>query len=430
MFSTKRQSIMITILVLLATLPLFPAVAQETSEGGQSDLTAEDRDVFAPFISRLRVAVRDPQVRLTWRDAEDLDGGAYRVYRHTREITADTFGNATLVAEVAAGTETYLDTPLEEGQYFYAVIATDGADTIYPIFVPFRNKTIRAVTVAQLETEEDLAAAVYNIDAIVQDNAVVVRFEPSRGGRDLVVYRSTTPLRAESDIHTATLIDEFESTTRRFADYPVPGVDYYYAVVDKALVERGSLELKPGDNTLADSVRIGLASIQPVNIQFPQATKRRAPLPILQIARDIRTGERLALNPVPRRSDAPLKGETETAVRYLLSRAPEPTRFSPEPVILPEERARRAEGAERTLNQIVATDFSDGHYARAADLLRNLLTLPLSEPLERRVRFYLGQSLYFDGRMEPAFVEFLLASKGDLYTRAKPWMDGILLPRR
>lgn len=388
----------------------------------------EDRDVFAPFVSRLRVAVRDPQVRLTWRDAEDLTGGTYRVYRHSQEITQDSIEDATLVAEVEPGIETYLDTPLEEGSYFYAVLAAEG-ERVYPIFVPFRNITIRSVTVAQLETEEDRAASVYGIEAQVQENTVIVRFETSRGGRDLVVYRSSAPIQSPTDIQAATIIDEFESTTRRFADYPVPGVGYYYGVFDKALIERGSLTIAPGDNTLAEPVEISLGTAQRPRVQFPQATKRRAPLPILQLARGIQTGDRLARNSVPESTGRILSPRTEESIRTLLERAPEPQVFTPHPVILPTERTQEGEGVQRTLSQVIATEFTDGNYDKTATLLRNLLLMPINPALERRIRFYLGQSLYFDGRREPAFVEFLLAAEGDLYLEVQPWLDGILLPR-
>ncbi len=386
------------------------------------------RDVFAPFVSRLRVAVRDPQIRLTWRDAEDLDGGSYRVYRHTAEITRDTFAAAKLVAEVPPGTETWLDTPEEGGNYFYAVIAVDKTDTVFPIFVPFRNKTIRSVTIAQVKTEEDLAAKVSDIAAMVQDHAVVVRFETSRGGRDLVVYRTTTPFRTVDDIQAATLLDEFESTTRRFVDYPVPGVDYYYGVFDKSLIERGSVSITPGENTLTTAVRIGLDAAPDITLQFPRSPKRRAPLPMLHLVRDIRTGERLARNPTPERSEVRMSQSAESAVAYFLARAPEPVPFRPEPVVLPEERSGDGEGVARTLSEVVRTDFAQERYAVATDHLRRILTLPLSDTLERRTRFYLGQALYFDGRHEPAFMEFLLASEGELYSQTKPWLNGILLP--
>jgi hypothetical protein len=315
------------------------------SDGDALDFVEEDRDVFAPFVSRLRVAVRDPQVRLTWRDAEDLEGGSYRVFRHVEEITQDTIDDATLVAEVDPGTETYLDTPLEEGTYFYAVLAAESTGRVYPIFVPFRNKTIRAVTVSRLETEEDLAASIYDIEAQVQDNAIVVRFEASRSGRELVVYRSTTPFRTAGDIAGATLIDEFESINRRFADYPVPGVRYYYGVFDKALIERGSVEIDPGENTLATPVSIAMSGSSEIQIQIPRATKRAAPLPILQLARGIQSGDRLARNTVPERSGRILGPDTEGAIRYLLSLSPEPQVFRPEPVILPEEREVTGDGA-------------------------------------------------------------------------------------
>jgi len=399
------------------------------SAGDALDFVEEDRDVFAPFVSRLRVAVRDPQVRLTWRDAEDLEGGSYRVFRHIEEITQETIDQATLVARVDPGTETYLDTPLEEGTYFYAVLAAGSEGRVYPIFVPFRNKTIRAVTVSRLETEEDLAASIYDIEAQVQDNAIVVRFEASRTGRDLVVYRSTTPFESVSDITGATLIDEFESINRRFADYPVPGVQYYYGVFDKALIERGSVEIDPGENTLAAPVSITMSGASDIEIQIPRATKRAAPLPILQLARGIQSGDRLARNTVPERSGRILGPDTEGAIRYLLALSPEPQVFRPNPVILPEEREVTGDGAERTLAQVVSTDFAAGNYATTAGLLENLLTLPLSSTMEDRVRFYLGQALYFDGRREPAFVEFLLARDGELYSQVKPWIDGILLPR-
>jgi hypothetical protein len=81
-------------LIFLAVGVLFclgPAVFAQ--DEGTDDL---NRDVFAPFVSRLRVAVRDPQVRITWRDSEDLSDGSYLVYRHTDEINQNTLDAATL----------------------------------------------------------------------------------------------------------------------------------------------------------------------------------------------------------------------------------------------------------------------------------------------------------------------------------------------
>jgi hypothetical protein len=412
-------------LILLALGVLFclgPAVFAQ--DGGTEDL---NRDVFAPFVSRLRVAVRDPQVRITWRDSEDLSDGSYLVYRHTSEINQDSLDEATLVATVEPGVETYLDTPLEEGNYYYAVIAAEADGRIYPIFVPFRNKTLRPVAVTRLESEEDLAASVYDIDAQAQDMTIVVVFTPSRSGRTLAVYRSTDPFPELESIADATLLEEIDSSSRRFVDYPAPGVSYYYGVFDKVLIERGSLEVVEGANALATAVQVNLPNEQGITIQIPPATKRPAPLPILQLTSGLQSGERLATPDIPRSATAGLLPPgAERAVNELLADTPERSVFAPEPVILPEERAGAGEGVQQTLARIVNGEFAGGDYARAVDLMRNLLMLPISTDLEERVRFYLGQALYFDGRREPAFMEFVIAADGDLYGQVKPWMDGIL----
>jgi hypothetical protein len=275
-------------LIFLAVGVLFclgPAVFAQ--DEGTDDL---NRDVFAPFVSRLRVAVRDPQVRITWRDSEDLSDGSYLVYRHTDEINQNTLDAATLVATVEPGVETYLDTPLEEGNYYYAVIAAEADGRTYPIFVPFRNKTLRPVAVTRLESEEDLAASVYDIDARAQDMTVVLVFTPSRSGRTLAVYRSTAPFSELESIGDATLLQEIESSSRRFVDYPAPGVSYYYGVFDTVLIERGSLEVVEGANALASAVQINLPSQQGIAIQIPRATKRPAPLPILQLTSGLQSG--------------------------------------------------------------------------------------------------------------------------------------------
>jgi hypothetical protein len=412
-------------LIFLAVGVLFclgPAVFAQ--DEGTDDL---NRDVFAPFVSRLRVAVRDPQVRITWRDSEDLSDGSYLVYRHTDEINQNTLDAATLVATVEPGVETYLDTPLEEGNYYYAVIAAEADGRTYPIFVPFRNKTLRPVAVTRLESEEDLAASVYDIDARAQDMTVVLVFTPSRSGRTLAVYRSTAPFSELESIGDATLLQEIESSSRRFVDYPAPGVSYYYGVFDTVLIERGSLEVVEGANALPSAVQISLPSQQGIAIQIPRATKRPAPLPILQLISGLQSGERLATPDIPRSATAGLlPPSAERAVRQLLAHTPERPRFAPEPVILPEERAGTGEGVQQTLAGIVNGEFAGGDYARAVDLMRILLMLPIGTELEQRVRFYLGQALYFDGRREPAIMEFVIAADGDLYSSAKPWMDGIL----
>ena len=416
-----KRAIWIVFAVIL-TAGLIPSItAQESAQ------TTERTDVFAPFVSRLRVAVRDPQVRLTWRDAEDLTDGTYNIYRHTTEINQSTFDEATLVATVDSGVETYLDTPLEEGHYFYAILARSSEDELYRIFVPFRNVTIRSVSVSRMETEEDLAASIYDISAQVQDDAIVVRFDPSRAGRNLVAYRSTVPITEETDLTTVTEVNQFDSTTRRFADYPVPGVDYYYAVFDAVMVQNDTYAINPGENVTSTPIRLSISGVEEIRVEIPAADARKTPLPFLQLSSGIRPGTSIVQGlAAGRRNAQAVSLATQEAIDRLLALSPVVEPFQPEPVILPRERADDTEGAARTLSQVVMGDFSNARYVDASRLFRNILLLPLSKEMETRVRFYLAQALYFSDEKEAAFLEFLLVSRNGFYQEAKPWMDGIL----
>jgi hypothetical protein len=122
----------------------------------------------------------------------------------------------------------------------------------------------------------------------------------------------------------------------------------------------------------------------------------------------------------------PITRETERAVVRLLQKAPPPKEYHPEPIILPEERSAPEAGIARTLAQVVIGPFADKEYDRATELLGNILELPLSKEWEQRVRYYYGQALYFTGKPERAFFEFLIAADGPLYTEAREWIDGIL----
>lgn len=417
----RRETCVSVVLVILMASAFWPVL-------GQTVVADDERqEVFAPFASRLRVAVRDPQIRITWRDSEDLEDGSYQILRHTREITTETIRDATVVATVQAGTETWLDSPPEPGSYHYAVLALNAEGTLFPILIPFRNKTIQPVTVTRFETEEDLAVVVQNLAAQSLDTEILLRFDASRPGRPIAVYRSTSAILSLEDIAEATLLEEIDSAMRRFTDYPVPGIDYYYGIFDARLIERGTLEVQPGENTLEAPVRIALQRMPeiPVTVQ-PASPTRRAPLPILQPSAAV-AGIRPSREVIPFGGEAQaVRPPVERAIERLLASAPATPPFEPAPIILPEERTVRGEGAARTLAQIVEDSFIPRNYEETVELLNSLLLLPLSPDFSRRVRFYLAQALFFSGERERAFMEFLVASRGSLYEASRPWIDGIL----
>ena len=415
-------------IAVCAVLAVQAAAAQDATEQTVQQTEVVESEVFAPFVSGLRTAVRDPQVRLVWRDSRDHGDGSYLVLRAQADIVSTNLDDAEVIAEVPAGVETYLDTPLQAGRYFYAVVAIDDDGRPYPILIPFRNKTIRSVRISRLETAEDLAVSVYSLTAVPVGRSVQLRFEASRYDRSLSVYRSTLPFQQSSDFENALLLGSIDNGTRSWIDEPIPGIDYYYAVIDSAMAQRGSAVPIAGQNTLVDPIQISLTGRPAVQVAVRRERLRPAPLPILRVVNSASSANPLASNPIPSAS-GPLQPTTLDAIDELLARAPAGRSFQPEPVVLPQHRSIDGQGAFRSLTQIVAVEFARGDWPLTVKLLRNLLRLPLDETLEREARFYLGQALYFDGRTHPAFLEFLLAGRGELYAESQIWMDGILLPR-
>jgi hypothetical protein len=406
---------LISLLFLLMTLTL---AAQE----GDPETAFEDTDVFAPFVSRIRVAVREPQVRLTWRDAQEVEG-PYRIYRHTSEINDRTFPEAELIATVEGGTETYLDTPPEAGNYYYAVLTESEEGDVYEIFIPFRNKTIQPVVISEEESELDQATRVFNLSATVIGNGIELTYDASRNGREVAIYRSTVPIRGFDSLSIATRITVIESIQRRYVDYPVPGVPYYYGAFDTAEIEAQELNVESGENVLREPVQVRISDARSMVELPPRVSRRSTPLPLLRLESTsvtAGTGE-LARIPQPQPLDPP----TRDALDQILLSAGEEPPPTMEPVILPTERVLDARGTAATLTEIVQDEFAAGNYQAASRLLSNLLSITLEPRLAARARFYFGQSKYFLGEYRNAFLSFLLAQQ-EYHTEARPWMNRIL----
>ena len=418
MTSTHRYR---SILVVCALLATHGVIAQEPTE-------VVGEDVLAPFVSSLRTAVRDVQVRLVWRDSRYHAGGVYRVLRSRSDIVSANLSDAEVIAEVPSGVETYLDTPSQPGRYFYAVVAVRADGRSYPILIPFRNKTIQPVSITQSRTDKEPVVSVYGLTALSVGRSVQLRFKASRDDRGLSVYRSTRPFTLGSDFTDALLVGSIDGGARSWIDEPMPGIDYYYAVVATAMVQLGSATPLVGQNTLAEPVRIALD--RPV-APAPERNIRRlrpAPLPVLRVTTSAGDAGWLARNPGPS-PPSPLQPATRGAVTELLARTPadDSGRPSPlEPVVLPQHRVVDGRGAFRTLTEIVTTEFARGDWAPAVKRLQDLMRTPLDDTLEREARFYLGQALYFGDQIQRAFMEFLLAGNGELYAESRIWIDAIL----
>ncbi|HUX14203.1 MAG TPA: hypothetical protein VMW87_14340 [Spirochaetia bacterium] len=415
--------------VRLSKAGLFLIIAMTTPVAllvGQQASTATDSDtVFAPYVSRLRVAFQDPKVQLTWQDPAAV-AGTLQIYRSVQPITAATFDSAVLVGTADPGSESFMDVPPTPGDYYYAVLARKSGEGLYQVFIPFRNVTLEPVKVTRTATEQQLAASVSGIQVRQLDRSVLLTFDASKPKRTLGVYRSTSPILSSDVLAQSTRIQAVSSEKSSIVDYPVPGINYYYAVVDTGLLTSGDVKLIAGEDATAQPVSLPLGSNTIGIPTQPLPTRRGAPLPYLMLSRDVQSGATLAPSLATPTATHPLTAAAQKAVSELVDSITIPAVAPLKPVVLPEERGAGVKGDEYTLKSIVETPFADRMWDRTAALLTNFLTLPLAKDVAARAQFYLGQAYYFGGSYKQAFLAFLLA-RDQYYTDVEPWMDSVLL---
>ncbi|MFP4373106.1 MAG: hypothetical protein ACLFPO_02145 [Spirochaetaceae bacterium] len=409
--SRRAFSVAVLILALSSIAAVPPAWTQEDG-------------VFAPFPSRLRVAVRDPEVRLTWRDAS-VGVAGYRVYRHTEEITADNIREATLLETVPAGTETYLDRP-EPGRYHYAVVAETEEGSLYRVLIPFRNRTTDPVSITETVEPEETGPEVRGIRASRTEDEVRLDIDAIPPDGPLVLFRSARPLDSMDALARATRVAELAAEDAPAIDFPVPGVGYYYGAFPAESLADGRPRFEPGVTVTAEPVEIPLTTARVTLPPFEGGPRSRNPLPFLRMSHPLEDASPLLpQNPVALQPKLPLDTETEAAVGRILESLPEPDVARPEPVILREDRSAAEKGAAYALSTIATGAFEAGNWEEAEMLLENLLSTSIPATVASRAHFYLAQTYYFTDRPRTAFLEFLLA-QDDYYLETQPWIDRIL----
>ncbi|MDP3178480.1 MAG: hypothetical protein Q8M76_11300 [Spirochaetaceae bacterium] len=250
-------------------------------------------------------------------------------------------------------------------------------------------------------------------------------------GTRLVLYRGTSPLRGASDLLDATLVAAFKDKDSAFADYPVPGVEYWYALVGEEDLKQGRISLVSGRNSTAAAV--GLESkpgaVAAANIVEVSPTSRTPPLPAFLLEGGI--GENGYTLPQDESPPPPrvLSADTAKAVASLLFQVPTASPKKPDLAILTEEFSAPTGGEDYSLSIIVNDKLGMRDWSGAVEQLRNYLSLNRSAAAIARARFYLGQALAFSGSYREAFFEFLLA-RASYPTETKGWIDYILFQMR
>jgi hypothetical protein len=384
-----------TILLIMAfVLPGF--VFSQDSEAG----------VFAPFVSRITAEVKNNLVRLNWVDSRDIRGPVF-VYR-SREPFVEGIPSSR-PAEVAYGVQAYIDEVESPGAWHYYVIASDGEGRKYTVPIPFNN-TLSIV----IEGSETAPGTITGLEAVLEDDGVVVSFRGAGRMDTVILYRSSKPLRDSRDLLEAAIVQS--GIDSPFTDYPVPGIPYYYGAVLEDDLNSGRTVLVPGQNATLNPVEVprGLGRASDGG-----GDMRAMPLPRITVHTAV--PERIASEPpVP----AALSAEAAQAIAGLRSQTAR-TVQDKVPRVFNQDLESPAGGEDGSLRTIVQGPFMKRDWEASREAFVRYLSLPRSGAAEARGRYYLGQSYYFLGRPREALFEFL-SVQGRYPEEASEWIQAAL----
>ena len=398
---------------------IFSIQAQETDQN-------RDNGVFAPFVSQLEGEIRNNFIRLSWKDARDIQGPVY-IYR-----SETPFSNLLVLpipAEVSYGTGSYLDEAENPGVLHYLVIASDEYGRKY--LLPILNTNTLSITVnpenvpgntARLNQNARLAPAqpntplpgIESMDVRIDKERAIISFSGADSKKNLILYRSLSPIRRQEDLLSALIIRQKVSSP--VIDYPLPGLNYYYALIYEEDLSAGIFNLRTGYN-VTEAVHLQSTA---------RASSREMPLPGLNFSTSF--GSSTSPDGLPGFDMENFSFDSE-ATASLQERRNEKT-SKKEIEVFPEDLERSIDAGfagneEYQLRLIVQGYFSLKEWNKAGEEFRRFLDLPRTKDHKSRAHFYLGQVYYFQGKPREALFEFLLAQE-QYPNHCNSWIQAVL----
>jgi hypothetical protein len=386
--------------------------------------TEPEESVFAPFVSRLSVEVKNNLVRLSWIDSPDARGQVY-IFRSAQPFETGRIPGNIRPVETPYGAQSFIDELEGTETFYYFVAASDGLGRRYDVVIPYNNTISVRISgsgmenILPIEEPAPLPAptGVFGLEVKVAGEGVNISYQTAAEGKNTVLYRSVQPLRNTADLLRAVIVQS--GPPAPFTDYPVPGISYYYAVIFEEELVQGNVGLYPGQNATTQAVEISPGAGR-IGLPGPEAPIRSMPLPLISVYNAVPGSDRYS--EIPR--SAPLGPDAAKALGSIPRASP-----SPPPQKKPRAFSRDLEapagGEESQLRFIVQGLFSKRDWQSARTELLRYLSLPRSALSEARARFYLGQTYYFSGNNREALIEFLLV-QSHYPDEAKDWIDAAL----
>ena len=384
-----------------------------------SAFSQEAGGIYAPFVSRLRADLNGTEVVLSWTDPVKTENLVYRILRHSRPIDSGNIRQAEILATVAPGIET---------------IYRPARRRCRLVVCRCRRASLRRPDVRSDDSLEkypgrsgsdrlgQFPAGQGGPDPFTENSPVILRYlgfsvtaVPART-RTWCFVRGSRPLDSDFSLDYAVEIGRSRGSEGSFEDNPLPGVRWYYAVLDASLFDSGTSGWMDTAAFAGPLERTGSEQTAR-DVQM-----RPAPLPVLRIDRSVRDGRAIQAfeGDLPERQS--LGREAVSTLATLLGPMEGALWVEPSPVILAPETAYSEDRKQLHLNSIISKSFSGESWPDAEDELFALLASNgVDKATRARILFYIGQCRYFQDKREGAFLAFLAASD-EYYAQARTWM--------
>ncbi len=388
-----------------------PLPAQEGLPGGGS----------APQVTQIRAEQRGRYILLTWKDVPGLDKVLYHVYASTRPIDPATREERILLGSIKPGGQSLLFEPRDEKGYYFLVLVEDQGE-LYQVFRPYSNATVLPVSARVDPPPLKRDRHVISFSATPRETDIYIEAELSDYSRRTTLFRSLKPIRTREDLLYTVRLQTFQNQEIIYRDPVPPEIRFYYALVDEELYRAGYTEnLLYQTNTLEVPVFIPLEGY--VFSGTFSYMARSTPLPRLNIDQDIERGQSLPGRP-PSYTPLPLSYESEEALRKLNKSWKREVPLLP-PEVLPIDTVPSPPPETAWVYDLL----DKRNWAELAQRCSEALATTSDTEVKSRLYFYRGQSYYYLGQLENAFMDFLSA-RDSYFLEASRWMENIYDLRR
>lgn len=385
-----------------SVLCIFCIYAQDASSTNEINQNIFESKNGLNLIIKLNAEVDGDIVTLNWEPVP----GEITILSSKIPITTSNWNSANHIA-VVSGTQKSWSAQIEQGKsYYYAIIAKKQQIDDTQNFTPLENATLLPI---YIEGDRQTQLSHFtSFDVVTRNDAVILTWKSDLSGNNLVLYRSTSPFISLESLVQSIPVSSFQDSGVPFVDYPVPGIPYYYAILDEGTIRTGTVSFEYGINTNRIPVEIPsyFAKIQ----RNPLPAIRPMPLPWLNPYKEIK--------PLP----AIFSIETNKIITNLLEKKPIQKTPEREAFIFSIDIKPVGGGEELALKKIIETHFITAQWETAAKEIGNFLSIRRTPETVARARFYLGQTYFFRGDYTNALLEFLL-SQDEYYNKSREWIQ-------